>query len=274
MTTWAIGDIQGCFDSLRALLERVGHDPARDSLWLVGDLVNRGPKSLETLRFLRDLSSSGIGRVQVVLGNHDIHLLGLALGVVAPKRSDTLADLLEAPDAHELIEWLARQPLIADVEGFVLVHAGIPPQWSVAVALERGRRAAARLADPQTRAGLLRRARTDAATQIADTDDDELRDAQTLSALTRIRVCDRHGHIDHSFKDTLKRIPKGLHPWYAVPGRVPLGARVVFGHWAAHAAAVGDSWVALDSGCVWGQKLTAWSPHTNMLVAVDACDGR
>ncbi|HEX6997403.1 MAG TPA: symmetrical bis(5'-nucleosyl)-tetraphosphatase [Gammaproteobacteria bacterium] len=254
MTLYAVGDIQGCSAPFEELLERLAFDPARDRLWLVGDLVNRGPDSLGVLRRVKALGDAAV----CVLGNHDLHLLATAAGSRSPRPSDTFADVLRAPDADELLDWLRRRPLLyRDAAARrVLVHAGIPPQWNVHQAREHAEEIERLLRSDAWREAL--------ATMYGDEPrlwredlDDVARRRFTINGLTRMRYCDRQGRLDLTQTGAPGSQPRGLVPWFDVPGRVELAHHIVFGHWAALGLLRRDDVTALDSGCVWGNALTA-----------------
>jgi len=249
VATWAIGDVQGCFRTLERLLERAG-PASTDDLVLVGDLVNRGTGSLEALRWAVRLGE----RLRVVLGNHDLHLLGLAAGVRRPKGKDTLGPVLGAKDRDELLDWLAARPLLLrlDVGGraHVIVHAGLLPGWDVP--------AAARLADEVQ--GALRADRA-AALEVLFAREGQLRGSEervraTAAALTRLRTIGPDGP-DWEFNGAPAEAPRGRRPWFEVEGRRSADTPVVFGHWAALGLHLAPTILALDSGCVWGRSLTA-----------------
>lgn len=254
MTVYAIGDVQGCLAPLRALLDKVAFDPARDRLWFAGDLVNRGPESLGVLRFVRQLGAAAI----TVLGNHDLHLLAVAAGASGPKRRDTLGDILNAPDRDDLLEWLRRQPLLHhDARlGYTLVHAGLLPQWDLTLALSLAAEVEAVLCGPDHAAFF--------AQMYGDEPNhwepglcgiDRLR--VVLNACTRLRYCDADGRMDLRPKGAPGTQPPHLLPWFAVPGRRNADLRILFGHWSTLGAWQGAGVTGLDSGCVWGQTLTA-----------------
>jgi len=253
MATYALGDIQGCYDQLLQLLERIEFSQG-DQLWVAGDLVNRGPKSLETLRFLKSLGK----QVRVVLGNHDLHLLAVHYGKTHLRRSDTLQEILDAPDREELMTWLRHQPLlVVDHElGFAMAHAGIPPAWSLDYALRRSAEVEVVLQSEN--------AETYFANMYGNTPDcwdnslqswDRLR--VITNYLTRMRFCDAQGKLELKTKGSLDTQPDGYLPWFAHP-REATELPILFGHWAALEGYASDSNVfALDTGCVWGNQLTA-----------------
>lgn len=254
MATYAIGDIQGCFDSLMRLLDRIGFDASRDRVWLVGDLVNRGPRSLDVLRWARHLGN----RVVAVLGNHDMHLLARAAGVAKRKKLDTLQEILAVPDRQGLIDWLRHRPLLHREGKHVMVHAGLHPAWSLeqAAVLASEGEALLRAPDWQTHMGALRGNPPPAWSD--DLAGDERRRA-IISVFTRMRTCTPAGHMEHRFSGPPAQTPAGYLPWYAVPHarwRTP-GQQVVFGHWAALGLYMDDACIGLDTGCVWGETLTA-----------------
>jgi bis(5'-nucleosyl)-tetraphosphatase (symmetrical) len=253
MTAYAVGDVQGCYAPLCRLLETVAFDPSRDQLWLAGDLVNRGPESLAVLRFVASLGSS----TRVVLGNHDLHLLSVAEGAGRLKKGDTLQPLLEAPDASELLAFLARQPLLHhDAQlGYCMVHAGIPPHWDLPTA----RRMAGEAQEFFAAHGhaVCARRRRDAPVELAPSLSREERAELIVSYFTRMRVCTASGALDLSFKGAPEAAPAGHRPWFAHSDRKTRDTRILFGHWAALRGNVDAPGVhALDTGCVWGDRLT------------------
>lgn len=254
MAVYAIGDVQGCYDPLRRLLAELRFDPARDTVWFAGDLVNRGPRSLPVLRLVSELGE----RAVTVLGNHDLTLLAVAEGLRRPKRSDTFQAILTAPDRDALLTWLRRRPLLHhDPElGFTMVHAGLPPQWDLpqaqacAVEVERA------LRGPDYRDFLAHMfgsepRRWDPASQGYD------RLRYSVNCLTRLRYCDAEGALNFSEKGPPGSQPAGLWPWFEAPGRRNAGLQIVFGHWASLGYYRAPGLLALDSGCVWGERLTA-----------------
>lgn len=264
MATLAIGDVQGCYDQLMRLLERAGYDERRDVLWFVGDLVNRGPQSAQTVRFAKSL-----GKRQVtVLGNHDLALLVIADGVKKPHRGDTFDELLSAPDRDEIIDWLRHQKMMHAGSGHAMVHAGLLPQWSLAQALALAREVEAALQGPEHREFLKQmygnkpvRWRDDLAGY------DRLR--VIVNAMSRMRLVTRGGAMEFSHKTGLANLPAGYLPWYDAPGRASRGDRILFGHWAALGLLQREDVVCLDTGCVWGRALSALRLEDGRLFQLD-----
>ena len=254
MTTYAIGDIQGCAKSLDRLLEAISFDPARDHLWLTGDLVNRGPDSLGVLRRLLAME----GSVTSVLGNHDLHLLAAAAGVREPAAEDTLQPVLEAPDSGQLIDWLRQQPLLHydPTRDQALVHAGVPPNWSVHDALTHASEVERLLAGPTWKQSL-RTMYGDEPNIWEPSLDQDARRRYSINALTRIRYCDAHGRLDFTNKGPPGSQPATLTPWYEFPRPDDYATHIVFGHWASLGLLRQSTYTCLDSGCVWGRRLTA-----------------
>ena len=252
MATYAIGDIQGCGTEFRQLLERIGFDPVKDKLWLVGDLVNRGADSLGVLRLVKSLGEAAI----TVLGNHDLHLLAVAEGAAELHRSDTLDDILQAPDRDELLQWLRSQRLLYAEGEWVMVHAGLLPQWSVAQAQNLAHEVESALRGKHYPEFLKRMYGNR-----PDHWDDGLTGYKRLrvitNALTRMRVCSARGEMEFKFKGELKDIPQGYLPWFDVPGRLSEKTNLVCGHWSALGLKISPKVIALDSGCLWGGPLSA-----------------
>jgi bis(5'-nucleosyl)-tetraphosphatase (symmetrical) len=254
MATYVIGDLQGCYEPLQRLLKKIAFDPKQDHLWFAGDLVNRGPESLECLRFIRHLAH----RATVVLGNHDLHLLATYYGAAKNRKNDTLEEVLNAPDCVGLMDWLRHQPLVHydAANNWCMTHAGLPPMWSA-----RKARALAQEVESVLRG--------DCASFFAQmygnqpdlwdnglTGQDRLR--VIVNYLTRMRFVDAAGRLDLVTKEGEGSRPNGFVPWFEHPQRKSENTRIVFGHWAAleGKADVANVW-ALDTGCVWGGKLTA-----------------
>jgi len=254
MAVYAIGDIQECYRSLRALLREVGFDRQRDRLWLVGDLVNRGPQSVEVLRFVADLGD----RARVVLGNHDLHLLAVAAGVRKLRRKDTFGDVLDAQDGEALLTWLRQRPLLLEDRelGWMMVHAGLLPQWDLAQAASLAREAEARIQGPESAAALTQMY-GDLPSHWSDSLGDPERLRVIINGLTRLRYCDASGQMSFSEVGPPNGQADGFLPWFRVPGRRSAGGRIVIGHWSALGLWQEAGVLALDSGCVWGRALTA-----------------
>ena len=252
MATYAVGDIQGCCTEFRQLLERMRFDPVADKLWLVGDLVNRGPDSLEVLRLVKSLGDAAI----TVLGNHDLHLLAVAEGVAELHRNDTLHDILAAPDRDELLAWLRTRRLL-HVEGdFVLVHAGLLPGWTVAQAQQLAREVESALRGESYHQFLARMYGNH-----PNRWEDDLAGYKRLrviiNALTRMRVCTVRGEMEFKFKGETQDTPKGYLPWFDVPHRASADATIICGHWSALGLKIAPRLIALDTGCLWGYALSA-----------------
>jgi bis(5'-nucleosyl)-tetraphosphatase (symmetrical) len=255
MAVYAIGDVQGCYDSLRRLLDEVDFDESRDRLWFVGDLVNRGPASLQTLRFVARLGD----RAVTVLGNHDLHLLAAAAGHRTPKSGDTLTQILEAPDRDALIDWVRRRPLfhIDEQLGFAMVHAGIPHIWDFDAAMERAHEVEQLLAGDDYGALLAQMyGNSPACWSDGLTGMERLR--SIINYMTRMRLIDAVGVLELTYDGGLEGMPRGYDAWFdfyrAKRPRLPL----IFGHWAAiNGSCDVDHMHALDTGCVWGNRLTA-----------------
>ena len=248
-----IGDVQGCDDALERLLAQAGFSPSRDHLWLLGDLVNRGPRSLATLRRLKGLGAAA----SCLLGNHDLHLLAVAEGARKPKRLDTIADILAAPDRDALLDWVRQQRLAAFDQGWLMVHAGVVPQWDRATTLALAAEVETGLRGSATRAEFLH-------SMYGDTPsgwNDQLAGAERLrfivNALTRLRFCDAHGRLDLETKEGAGAAPAGFMPWFEVPGRKSAGTPIAFGHWSTLGLIDTPELLSLDTGCVWGGALTA-----------------
>jgi bis(5'-nucleosyl)-tetraphosphatase (symmetrical) len=252
MATYAIGDVHGCFETLRGLLRRIAFDPRQDRLWFVGDLVNRGPRSLEVLRWAVEQGD----RIVVVLGNHDLHLLARAAGVSEAKKRDTLEAVLAAPDRDDLLGWLRNRPFVHREGDLLLVHAGLFPSWSPADAERLAREVEERLRSDKP---LKLLAATDQKTAERWKDglngQDRLRVA--LAGFARLRTLDAQERMCPDFSGPPQEAPKGCRPWFSVPDRKSIKATVIFGHWAALGLQVKDGIAALDTGAVWGRELTA-----------------
>ncbi|MEN5244157.1 symmetrical bis(5'-nucleosyl)-tetraphosphatase [Pseudomonas atacamensis] len=255
MTTYAVGDLQGCLEPLKCLLKQVAFDPALDRLWLVGDLVNRGPQSLETLRFLYEMRESLV----CVLGNHDLHLLAAAKKIERLKKSDTLREIIEAPDGPQLMEWLRQQKLMHydETRDVAMVHAGIPPQWSLRRALKCAAEVETALRDDNVFPAYLDGMYGNEPAKW----DNDLKGIDRLRVITnyftRMRFCTAEGKLDLKSKEGLDSAPPGYKPWFQHKERKTKGLRIIFGHWAALEGNIHEPGIsALDTGCVWGGSLT------------------
>ena len=266
MATYAIGDIQGCYHSFQQLLERIDFNFSRDRLWLVGDIINRGSGSLQTLRWIYQHQAA----VTMVLGNHDLHALAVAEGFVSPHRHDTLQSILAAPDRMELLHWLRHQPMIHAADGYLMVHAGLLPQWDVEQALALGAEVESALRDEGYRDFLANMYGNQPAYW-----DEDLRGMDRLrlitNAMTRLRACTVDGHMDFRFKGELADMPAGLMPWFEMPDRRSRDDDILFGHWSAMGLQRRPHLFALDSGCLWGGQLTAMRLQDQQIFQVD-CD--
>ncbi|EXF92184.1 diadenosine tetraphosphatase [Pseudomonas fluorescens HK44] len=261
MATYAVGDLQGCLEPLQCLLKRVAFDPAKDHLWLVGDLVNRGPQSLETLRFLYSIRESLV----CVLGNHDLHLLAAGYNIERLRKADTLREILEAPDREDLLEWLRQQKLMHydEQRDIALVHAGIPPQWSLRKALKCAAEVEEALRDDNRIAPYLDGMYGNEPLKW----DGDLKGVARLRVITnyftRMRFCTSDGKLDLKSKEGLETALPGYAPWYAHPQRKTRSQKIIFGHWAALQGKCNEPGIfALDTGCVWGGSMTLMNVDT------------
>ncbi|WP_382160458.1 symmetrical bis(5'-nucleosyl)-tetraphosphatase [Hydrogenophaga sp. UC242_50] len=252
MALYMIGDVQGCDAALGRLLDDIGFSPSRDTLYLLGDLVNRGPASLAVLRRLIALD----GAAHCLLGNHDLHLLATAHGVRKPHRSDTVGDILAAPDREALLDWLRARPMALFEHGWLMVHAGVLPQWDVAgtLALAGELQAVLRSADWT---GFLQEMYGNEPPLWSDSLRGAARLRVIVNAFTRLRFCTAQGVMEFDTKDSAGAAPEGFMPWFDVPGRRTEGVPIAFGHWSTLGAVQRHDLQALDTGCVWGGCLTA-----------------
>ncbi len=267
MARYAIGDIQGCMASLERLLALVAYVPAHDRLWLVGDLVNRGPRSLDVLRWAMAQGDS----VTCVLGNHDLHLLARAAGVGTPKKRDTLDEVLDAPDADRVIDWLRARPVLHADATHVMVHAGLHPRWTVDVAAALAREIEAELRGPAWRVFLSKLGGPPPRWSERLGGSDRWR--AILAYLVRVRTCHPDGRVEPAFDGHPGEAPAGCVPWFALPE--PAWATThtaVFGHWAALGLDLGPRHIATDTGCVWGKSLTAVRLDDRMVFQVKAVE--
>ncbi|MFJ7286029.1 symmetrical bis(5'-nucleosyl)-tetraphosphatase [Pseudomonas sp. NPDC099000] len=261
MATYAVGDLQGCLEPLQCLLEQVAFDPAKDRLWLVGDLVNRGPQSLATLRFLYSIRESLV----CVLGNHDLHLLAAGQNIERLKKADTLREILQAPDAAELLEWVREQKLMHydEQRNIALVHAGIPPQWSLRKALKCAAEVEEALRDDNRFPAYLDGMYGNDPVKW----DNDLKGVTRLRVITnyftRMRFCTSEGKLDLKGKEGIDTAPPGYAPWFKHRERRTKDVKIIFGHWAALEGQCDEPDVfALDTGCVWGGSMTLMNVDT------------
>jgi bis(5'-nucleosyl)-tetraphosphatase (symmetrical) len=257
MTAYAVGDLQGCLEPLECLLEQVAFDPSHDRLWLVGDLVNRGPQSLETLRYLYRIRDS----LTCVLGNHDLHLLAAWHNIERLKKGDTLLEIIKAPDGPDLIHWLRQQKLLHydEPRGVAMVHAGIPPQWTLGKALQHAAEVEAVLKDDALLLPFLDGMYGNEPNKW----DKDLHGVTRLRVITnyftRMRFCTRDGKLDLKGKEGADKAPPGYAPWFKHKERRTKAVKIIFGHWAALEGKVNESnIIALDTGCVWGGAMTLY----------------
>ena len=255
MAVYAIGDLQGCYDSFRHLLDKLKFNPDKDRLWLTGDLVNRGPKSLKTLRFVRGLGKSA----KVVLGNHDLHLLAVAHGIGDfTDRFGSLARILKADDRDELLDWLRRRPLVhySRKLNTLLVHAGLPPKWSIGKTLARADEVQAKLRG-RNYVKFLGKMYGNSPNRWSGDLSGNRRLRFIVNCLTRIRMVDKNGRLDFEHKGPPDAARKGLKPWFEIENPDWEGTRIVFGHWSALGLIINPDLICVDTGCVWGRQLTA-----------------
>lgn len=263
-TPWAIGDLQGCLDPLLALVDQI---PSEAPIWLTGDLINRGPRSLDTLRWVIAQGT----RITTVLGNHDLHLLSIAAGIRKPHRTDTYDDILAAPDRDDLLDWIRRQPLAHFDHGWLMVHAGVLPQWSVQQTLDLAAEVQAALAGPDWLAFLPRMYGNEPSRW-----DDRLSGPERLriviNALTRMRFVDASGRMEFATKEGVDATPTGYMPWFDAPDRITANTPIVFGHWSALGLINRPDLVAIDTGCVWGRQLSAMRLSDRQVIQVQCPD--
>lgn len=252
MASYAIGDLQGCFTPFMALLRQIDFNKGCDTLWLTGDLVNRGPESLQVLRWVFEHQDC----VQIVLGNHDLHLLAVAEGYGKIHRDDTIRDVLDAAESKLLLDWLRCQPLMIHEQGYAMVHAGLMPEWSIRKALRLAEEVEYELSGMDYRR-FLSRLYGNKPTRWSG----EWRGMDRLriivNAMTRMRFVNGDGELDLSYKGELDGAPAHLQPWFAVEGRRSADTPIICGHWSALGLYLSEDVLAIDSGCLWGGSLTA-----------------
>lgn len=252
MAIYAIGDVQGCYDDLLRLLEHIQFNETNDQLWFAGDLVNRGPKSLETLRFVKNLGDAAI----TVLGNHDMHLLAASCTQKIAQKKDALTQVLEAPDCEELIDWLRFRPLFHHNADFCLLHAGLPPQWDFKKTKKMAALVEQTLRSPDYPVFLKQMYGNKPNIWSSD-----LKGAARLrfivNCFTRMRYCDINGKLDFTNSGPLGSQPKELIPWFELPNRKSADLRIICGHWSTLGYYQANNCYAIDTGCLWGGQLTA-----------------
>lgn len=252
MATYAIGDLQGCFTAFQRLIDLIHFDPAQDKLWLVGDIVNRGPDSLSILRTIKQAGDAII----MVLGNHDLHLLMVAAGIAKSHPSDTIQAILDASDREELLNWLRHQKLFHIEGNYAMVHAGLLPSWSILQAEKLAHEVESALRQDNYQ---------ELFAQLYGNEPNYWQDEWTgyerlrviINAMTRMRICTPEGMMNCAFKGNIQSIPSGYLPWFSIPQRVSQKNTIICGHWSALGLVITDNLIALDSGCVWGGQLTA-----------------
>jgi len=254
MSVYAIGDVQGCYDDLMTLLDRIHFDEEHDQLWFVGDLVNRGPKNLQTVRFIKSLAEKAV----VVLGNHDLHLLAMAAGCRKPKKNDTFQDILNAEDADELLTWLRYRPILHHDEnlGYTLIHAGLAPQWNLDLALSCAKEFETVIRGPRYNEFLEEMYGNEPAVW-SDSLSGHERLRFIVNCLTRMRFCDENGRMNIKETGPPGSQPAPYLPWFAISNRASLNMKIICGHWSTLSYYTANGVFALDTGCVWGGGLTA-----------------
>ena len=268
MAHYAIGDLQGCYDELQALLAKIGFNHGTDTLWLTGDIVNRGPKSLEALQFCIRHDS----HVQIVLGNHDLHLLAVAYRCGKTKNSDTIAPIISHPDSNKMLSWLRAQPLLVNNKTHAMVHAGLMPQWDVYTAQSLAREVEAELQSPRAQDYFAHMYGNKPSSWSPDLSGyNRLR--LITNAFTRMRALTLNNKIDYDFKASLPEMPNTLCAWFEAPNRRHLSHTIVFGHCSALGYLNTNNVISLDTGALWGGQLTAINLDSNEVTQVEAING-
>lgn len=268
MSTYAIGDLQGCSASLQALLAKIGFVCTQDRLWFVGDLVNRGPGSLECLRFVSSLGD----RAAVVLGNHDLHLLAVAEGVSKPGKRDTLQPILDAPDRADLLDWLSCQKLLYVDGHYMMIHAGLLPQWSLTKAMALAAEIETLIRGPGRRA-FLKNMYGNEPNHWDETLTGKSRHRLVANVLTRMRILNDNNELDLEFKGELDAIPSGMVPWFTKRHPSLADKTILAGHWSALGLHVQPNFIGLDTGCAWGRQLTAFRLEDRAIFQVECAAG-
>ncbi|WEJ63245.1 symmetrical bis(5'-nucleosyl)-tetraphosphatase [Thiomicrorhabdus lithotrophica] len=270
MTTYVIGDLQGCFDELQSLLKSINYQSENDHLWFVGDIVNRGPKSLECLRFVKELSEQG--KADTVLGNHDFHLLAAYAGLEKfTSKSDTLSDILNAPDVDNLLDWLRLQPLLVShpVYQAVMVHAGIPPQWTIKEAKGYAKEVQLQLAQPDWQNFVVNHLFGSEPNTWDNSLSGYERIRYIVNAFARMRFCDANGKLEFKLKSAPTESQSEYQPWFVFPNRRNKDYEIFFGHWSTLGAIDAYHIHSTDTGCLWGGQLTAYAIESKQRYTID-----
>ena len=272
MATYAIGDIQGCYDDLLRLLEKIRFDPRTDQLWFCGDIINRGPKSLETIRYIKSLGESAI----TVLGNHDLHFLAVAFVTDRPSKHDTFNDILQADDRDELVDWLRCQKIFHhDPElNISMVHAGLPPHWTISDAVKHAKELENILCSDES-TEFFRHMYGNQPSQWNDALKGWDRYRFITNVFTRMRFCNNEGRPDFKFKGDIGTQPEHLTPWFMHRNRLTKEDEIIFGHWSTLNNVKSEKVHAIDTGCLWGGQLTALKIEKNSraLISIDCPNG-
>jgi len=271
MAKYIVGDIQGCFDSLQALLKKVKFNPEKDILYCVGDLINRGPKSLKTMRFLKNLGDS----CRVVLGNHDLHLISIYYGIRSGSRKDTIAKLLKSSDAKKLIKWLRSKPLMIydEADQFVISHAGIYPKWDIETALKYSSLFSDGLKSSDFKK-VLKKMYGNEPQQLDSTSGYYTKLRFAVNAFTRMRFCNKNGDLSFiekgspNLKTPFDDLTGDNLAWFLLPHKRPKNITFLFGHWSSLGLYQDKNLICLDSGCVWGNKLSLYDCDNKKLISV------
>ena len=270
MTTYVIGDLQGCFDELQSLLKSINYQSENDHLWFVGDIVNRGPKSLECLRFVKELNEQG--KADMVLGNHDFHLLAAYAGLEKfTSKSDTLSDILNAPDVDNLIDWLRLQPLLVThpIYQAVMVHAGIPPQWTINEAKTYANEVQQKLAQPDWQNFVVNHLFGSEPNTWNNSLSGYDRIRYIVNAFARMRFCDANGKLEFKLKSAPTDSQSEYQPWFVFPNRRNKDYEIFFGHWSTLGAIDAYHIHSTDTGCLWGGQMTAYAIESKQRYTVD-----
>ncbi|MBL1141404.1 MAG: symmetrical bis(5'-nucleosyl)-tetraphosphatase [Proteobacteria bacterium] len=270
MSTYAIGDLQGCYSELQDLLDKINFDETNDRLWFAGDLVNRGPESLKCLRFVKSLGENA----KTVLGNHDLHILAIANNVRKPHRKDTVDEILNADDSKKLLKWLRKQPLLVNEPNlkYTMIHAGLPPQWTLEQAKDLAQETESLLQSKQFD-DFIQNMYGDQPDTWSEKLKDNDRHRYIINALTRTRYCDQNGKLNIKETCAPGKQSESLIPWYALPDRKTKKDKLIFGHWSTVLLGNEKNFkqynvYPLDTGCLWGGELTAMRLEDEKLFSV------